>query len=595
MLVQGNRPRVLHWYHAGPMLFGDWGPSRLYVLGLAFFFTGRSSVWFMGAMSVLLVAVGWAYDVICRHFPDGGGVYSAARQRSENLSVVGGLLLAADYVVTAALSALDAFHYLHLPHPELWAAAGIALVGVINFFGPTKAGTVALFVALTTIVFTLIIGVASVPHLGNAVITPPTGSPWVWWTQFTSIILAISGVEAVANMTGIMVPPVEKTARKSIWPVLIEIVILNMVLTMAMQALPDSVLGVGNPEQTAVARDTMLKILATHYVGPTFAAVAAFAFAALLLSAVNTAVTDLVSIQYMMARDRELPGAFAGLNRFGMPVTALVISTLIPLVTVLLAPDVQILAELYAIGVVGAVAINVTSCATNSKLGLHRYEQFGMVVLSVVMVAIWLTIAWEKPRALIFAGTIVGLGLGGRWLTHNYARLRAFKISTAQKPLPALAPQPARTAAAAPPLSRGNDILPVRRIMVATRGNPKLLQFAFDYAHSQHAELWLVFVRHIAVVAGPTRDSDVVADEEAVLLEQSARAYAAEFNVPMRFVYATATDIAETVLDVAATHAVDVLILGSTRRGKLWRAMKGDVIQQVAEHLPENISLLLHA
>jgi nucleotide-binding universal stress UspA family protein len=218
-----------------------------------------------------------------------------------------------------------------------------------------------------------------------------------------------------------------------------------------------------------------------------------------------------------------------------------------------------------------------------------------MVVLSVVMVAIWLTIAWEKPRALIFAGTIVGLGLGGRWLTHNYARLRAFKISTAQKPLPALAPQPARTAAAAPPLSRGNDILPVRRIMVATRGNPKLLQFAFDYAHSQHAELWLVFVRHIAVVAGPTRDSDVVADEEAVLLEQSARAYAAEFNVPMRFVYATATDIAETVLDVAATHAVDVLILGSTRRGKLWRAMKGDVIQQVAEHLPENISLLLHA
>ena len=125
MLVQGNRPRVLHWYHAGPMLFGDWGTSRLYVLGLAFFFTGRSSIWFMGAMSILLIAVGWAYDVICRHFPEGGGVYSAARQRSENLSVIGGLLLAADYVVTAALSALDAFHYLHLPYPQFWAAAGL--------------------------------------------------------------------------------------------------------------------------------------------------------------------------------------------------------------------------------------------------------------------------------------------------------------------------------------------------------------------------------------------------------------------------------------------------------------------------------------
>ncbi|MFN9976775.1 MAG: amino acid permease, partial [Phycisphaerae bacterium] len=123
---------------------------------------------------------------------------------------------------------------------------------------------------------------------------------------------------------------------------------MNLILTAAMLALPDHVLGVGNPEQLATARDTMLKILATHYVGPTFAAVAAFAFAALLLSAVNTAVTDLVSIQFMMARDRELPSVFGGLNRWGMPVLALVMATVIPVVTVLLAPDVQILAELYA-------------------------------------------------------------------------------------------------------------------------------------------------------------------------------------------------------------------------------------------------------
>jgi hypothetical protein len=34
--------------------------------------------------------------------------------------------------------------------------------------------------------------------------------------------------------------------------------------------------------------------------------------------------------------------------------------------------------------------------------------------------------------------------------------------------------------------------------------------------------------------------------------------------------------------------------LGTTRRGVLWRAMKGDVIQQVAAHLPERITLLVH-
>ena len=51
MLATGERPRELRWYHAGPMLFGDWGTSRLYVLGLAFAFNGRASFWFVAAMT----------------------------------------------------------------------------------------------------------------------------------------------------------------------------------------------------------------------------------------------------------------------------------------------------------------------------------------------------------------------------------------------------------------------------------------------------------------------------------------------------------------------------------------------------------------
>ena len=609
MLLQGNRPRVLHWYHAGPMLFGDWGTSRLYVLGLAFAFTGQASLWFMGAMSFLLIAVGWAYEVICRHFPDGGGVYSAARERSETLAVIGGLLLCADYVVTAALSALDAFHYLHLPQPHLWAAGGIALVGVINFFGPTKAGTLALVVALITVVFTAIIGIASVPHLGEAVVTPPTGRAWASWSQFTAIILAISGVEAIANMTGIMVEPVAKTARRSIWPVLIEIVVLNLILTVAMQAVPLSVLGNGDPAQALTAhRDDMLNVLASYYVGPVFAGVAGLAFAALLLSAVNTAVTDLVSIQFMMARDKELPGMFGGLNRWGMPALPLLIGTMIPLATVLLAPDVGILAELYAIGVVGAIAINVSACATNKRLHLKRHEQVGMLILAVLMVAIWVTIAYEKPRALLFAGSFVGVGLFARWLSRNYAKVGEWMLSPSDFPLQ-VPMEPAAVGVGATSSRVPADALPVsripiapspqfvsrKRVMVASRGNPKLLRFAFEYAQAQQAEVWVVFIRYIAVAVGPARSTDVAADNEAQQLNQQAEQIAAEFDVSWRFVYATSNDIAETVLDIAATHAVDVLVLGATRRGTLWKVMKGDVIQKVAELLPESINLLIHA
>lgn len=572
------------------MLFGDWGTSRLYVLGLAFFFSGYSSLWYMLAMSALLVAVGWAYDVICQHFPDGGGVYSAARQRSKILSLVGALLLCADYVVTAALSALDAFHYLHLPHAEWWAAGGIALVGVINYFGPSKAGVVAMWVALCTVLLTGVIAISAIPYLGNIHVEPLKGTPIHWWSQFTLIILAISGVEAVANMTGIMVKPVAATARKAIWPVLAEIVIFNLLLTLAMHALPPSLLGVGNPEQAEVARNTMLNILAEHYVGPTFAWASKFVFAALLLSAVNTAVTDLVSVQFMLSRDNELPGAFGGLNRWGMPLLPLVVGTLMPLLTVLIYPEVDQLAELYAIGVVGAIAINVGSCATNRKLGLKHYETAGFVLLGLFLLGIWLTIAYEKPRALAFAGGIVALGLIGSTVSkHNKSWNRWVISGDPAKALPAI-PEMS-------PVLTGNNgsVGPRKRIFVATRGNPKLLTFAFDYAKSQNAEVWVAFIRHIAVNVGPADDRDAAGDMEAQMVNRMTASIAEHYDVPWRFIYATATNIPESLLEIAATHAVDTLVLGATRRGSLWRVMKGDVIGEVAELLPEGIQLLIHA
>src|SRR5437588_6282767 len=114
-LLSSRRPRNVSWFGAAGLLFGDWGTSRLYVLGLAFLVAGHSSFYLIGAMSLLIMAVGWAYTHICRIYPDGGGVYTAAKSRSRTLAVIGALLLFADYTVTASLSSLDAFHYFGLP------------------------------------------------------------------------------------------------------------------------------------------------------------------------------------------------------------------------------------------------------------------------------------------------------------------------------------------------------------------------------------------------------------------------------------------------------------------------------------------------
>src|SRR5690242_12379641 len=117
-LLAAQRPRNVGWRQAAGLLFGDWGTSRLYVLGLAFLFAGRTSFWLICLMSLLILAVGWAYTQICRIYPDGGGVYTAAKHKSRMLAVIGALLLFADYTVTASLSSLDAFHYFGLGAAE---------------------------------------------------------------------------------------------------------------------------------------------------------------------------------------------------------------------------------------------------------------------------------------------------------------------------------------------------------------------------------------------------------------------------------------------------------------------------------------------
>ena len=113
MLVgKTKRPRNVDAARAAAILYGDWGTSKAYVIGLAFAIAGYSSFWLIAAMCALTALVGFNYMIVCRHYPDGGGVYASVRHRSEILSIVGAFLLIADYIVTASISALSAFQYL---------------------------------------------------------------------------------------------------------------------------------------------------------------------------------------------------------------------------------------------------------------------------------------------------------------------------------------------------------------------------------------------------------------------------------------------------------------------------------------------------
>src|SRR5207344_541217 len=106
-----HRPRNVDWKRAAALLYGDWGTSKAYVIGLAFLAAGFSSLPIILAVCAVTALVAINYAVICRHFPEGGGVYSAARSQGRLLAVVGALLLVADLTVTAALSGWSGLTY----------------------------------------------------------------------------------------------------------------------------------------------------------------------------------------------------------------------------------------------------------------------------------------------------------------------------------------------------------------------------------------------------------------------------------------------------------------------------------------------------
>jgi amino acid transporter len=611
-LLASERPRNVGWKQAAALLFGDWGTSRLYVLGLAFLVAGRSSFWLISAMSLLIVIVAWAYTQICRLYPDGGGVYTAARQRSKLLGVVGALLLFADYTVTASLSSLDAFHYFGLGkhddtaqvvaqqdagerivldagekkeaqgepdadslsrwnwrNPGLWAVISIVAIGALTLLGPKHTAGSALAAAAGMIVITLLVVGCALPQIDwhNLRLGSMHHKPFPMWEAFVSIVLALSGVEAIANLTGVMKKPVAGTAKKSIWIVAAEVAIFNVLLAIvmcALQTLPRD-----------AHKEDMLAYLAGHYVGAWGEWPVRILGGLLLLSATNTALGALMGTVYVMSRDAELPPVLQKLNAFGAPWVAAIVATAVPVLVLLFATDLETLAHLYAIGIVGAVAISCSVSALHPRLR-RWYRKAPMMGIGVLLLAIWVTLAYTKLHALIFVSIVLAIGLSLRQLT---------KVAAKRRPKPSLLRRAIMEQLPEDAVSR-------KKILLATAGSADLADEALKCAREENAALVVTFVRPVALnykVEGASQRFTLDTDPAAQYLFTDFLDKAHHHNVPIIPMYDCGTNAPELIAEVAAMNGVEKVLIGSSRRGVLHHVLKGSFQRRLESLLPPEI------
>jgi amino acid transporter/nucleotide-binding universal stress UspA family protein len=615
------RPRNVDWKRAAAILYGDWGTSKAYVIGLAFAVAGYSSPWLIGAMCLLTALVGYNYITICRHYPNGGGVYASVRHRSEIISIVGAFLLVADYVVTAAVSALSAFLYLGVPHPEFFAAGSILLIGALNFFGPKHTGGLAVLVSIPTAVVVVLLGIFAIPHLGDAVAHTQLlhGGFFHNWNAFVAIVLALSGVEAIANSTGVMKlnpgssaerPNVSKTATKALVVVMLEVCFFTALLGLAMAALPGMVAANGevNAPGAEGVRDYMLRYMAQIFAGNVFGPVigniagwvVSVVFGVLLLSAVNTSIVALSAISFLMARDKELPPIFAKLNPFGVPNAGLLFAMLIPAGLVIAVSDMSGLADLYAVGVVGAIATNLGATSTDWKLNLKGFQRGIMFVTFLIMAAIEMSLFIDKPSARIFAFTVLAMGLILRGLAKESAERRrkaseaaameaaVLAVERAARERPAEAPKTAAPFTPAPQsVVRGYS----GPILTAVRGCGRTLDFAVKEAAENGQPLYVLFVREQPIIAPGDRRRKWAEDRQAREVFESLRDKGlGETIIPC---YAVSDAPAHTIADLASTIGAERVLLGAPQRSSLIHILRGNIIREVAGLLPDDITLLV--
>ena len=493
------------------------------------------------------------------------------------------MLLLADYIVTASLSCYEAFNYFGTGDSTRWAILAVFAVGVLNYFGTRFSSGLAVYLAAPTIlcVLTLVFfGVFQQPELH-----------WHWpevgflrgWEVFAGMVLALSGVEAIANTTGVMKldpgstpeqPSVHRAARRAIGWVMLEVCLVTLAL---------GVLAAGMPAGSFLHPEAFLRRMAEHYVHPAFGVVMGWTIGLLLLSAVNTAVVAMVALLYSLAQDGELPPVFKQLNAYGVPWVPLIVAVALPILVLDLAPGLEALASLYAIGVVGAITLNLWSTSTVKGLPLAFGSKIMMLATALLMAAIWVTIAATKIHALIFVILVCGVGL--------------FIRETYRKKSQGLAPASVVVSGEAPfrlreePSGSEEGAEEAGRILVASRGLTASARFALEEAKLRGARLYFLFVREVQVateVAGKLTD-----DAEAQRVLGEIRQAATAEKVLLTPVYCVSNRASDMITELAATLGADLVVLGGSKRKMLVNLLRGDTVQQVSNSLPEEIRLVV--
>jgi nucleotide-binding universal stress UspA family protein len=200
-----------------------------------------------------------------------------------------------------------------------------------------------------------------------------------------------------------------------------------------------------------------------------------------------------------------------------------------------------------------------------------------MMALGLLLLAIWVTLAFTKLHALVFVCVVMAIGLSVRSLTQWLARRRG--------PRPTLLQQAIREQL--PP-----EALAGPKLIVGTYGSELLAPAALIEARRAGATLVVAFIREVALSFKYSDQEKRLSFDTDLAAQRTFARYlelAHEAGVPILPVYDSGADAPELIAENAAVFACERVLIGTSRRGALYHLIKGHFQRRLEALLPPEI------
>ncbi len=378
------------------------------VLGLAMNESGHAApvAFLVGGMIALIT--GYAYARLGLHYQSDGGSFTYLERAfgHGNLAGIGGWLLLAGYIGTLGLyaytfgaygaamlgqneSANPAMHHL------LESLILLAFLG-INLYGVKASGLTELIIVTIKVLILLLFAIIGLFHADLGHLRPffDKGAGGLFMAA-ALIFVAYEGFELIPNAVNEMEDPERNLPRGIFFSILITIAVYVLVALVAVVNL--------TPAQVAEYEEYALAVAARPFLGHAGFVLIGLAALFSTASAINATLFGTARLGKVMAKEKELPRAFAFVRRDrDIPWFSLIAITGVTLAFVNLG-DLTIIASFSSSTfLLIFLAINLSAWRLRRTIGIHGLFPLGGMLFILVS---WLTLIaylWEHDRMSLY-------------------------------------------------------------------------------------------------------------------------------------------------------------------------------------------------